>query len=191
MKTKRKRKGKKKRTLEGDPSHRKTEGEIFQTKSDPDGGEGSGERRKGRTEGGGVLPELKKTRESPLKKKMATTLQGSRGALPAPHPRGKEGNHHQSPLPAPPPPPAAAPAVRSARFSPLYSEPTSCASRRRRRRRRETGRRGGGRGGKGGGSGGRGRAREHRESRVRRRAGAEAAAGRVVEPCGGRREGRG
>ena len=85
MKTKRKRKGKKKRTLEGDPSHRKTEGKIFQTKSDPDGGEGSGERRKGRTDGGGVLPELKKTRESPLKKKMATTLQGSRGALPAPH----------------------------------------------------------------------------------------------------------
>ena len=43
---------KKKRTLEGDPSHRKTEGKIFQTKSDPDGGEGSGERRKGRTEEG-------------------------------------------------------------------------------------------------------------------------------------------
>ena len=63
MKTKRKR-GKKKRTLEGDPSHRKTEGKIFQTKSDPDGGEGSGERRKGRTEGGGVLPELKKKLEN-------------------------------------------------------------------------------------------------------------------------------
>lgn len=70
MKTKRKRKGgKKKRTLEGDPSHRKTEGKIFQTKSDPDGGEGSGERRKGRTAGGGVLPELKKLENRPFKKK--------------------------------------------------------------------------------------------------------------------------
>ena len=92
MKTKRKRKGKKKRTLEGDPSHRKTEGEIFQTKSDPDGGEGSGERRKGRTAGGGVLPELKKLENRPFKKKKKKRprpFRGPGGRCPLPTPAAR------------------------------------------------------------------------------------------------------
>ena len=40
---------------------------------------GRGGRRKGRTEGGGVLPELKKTLESPFKKKKGHDLSGVPG----------------------------------------------------------------------------------------------------------------
>lgn len=90
--------------------------------------------------------------------------------MPAPHPVPSR-ETTTSPLPAPPlPPPAAAPAVRSARFSPLYSEPTSCASRHRRRRRRETGRRGR-EGRKGRGQRWAGLSARHRESRVVTRSG--------------------
>lgn len=130
--------------------------------------------------GGEQSSELK-TRKSPLKKK-GHDPSGVLGGVARSPPRTKEGNHHRSPLPAPPlPPPAAAPAVRSARFSPLYSEPTSCASRRHRRRcRRETGRRGR-EGRKGRGQRWASLSARHRESRVRRRAGAEDAARRHTQ----------